>query len=190
MEYVLFEDTLITGSQNIIRTRCLHKIRKCEIVLGRLTDSIKRKVCEYMRQCNTGQKIPPVPRGTSYSGSIALTDEQGNALLLEEDDYLVFGVKSTPYSTDNNFIIKKIITSNHILNGQYIFSLSPRDTNIPVYTYFYDITLHRANGSCYQVVPLGEFKVVPSLTSGVGSIEPGDDDDDTIPTPSSKWQSI
>lgn len=98
-----------------------------------------------------------VYQATSHFESIALVDENGTSVTLESGDKLIFTVKAH-YTGDH--IIKKILTSDDIFEGEYPFCITPEELDIQPGRYFYDVRLQKANGDFLPIVPKSNFDVL------------------------------
>lgn len=102
-----------------------------------------------------------VYQATSYFDSIALVNENGTSVTLENGDKLIFTVKA---HHSGDCIIKKVLTADDIFEGAYPINVTPEELDIPPNRYFYDISLQHSNGDIEKIVPLSNFDVMPSMT--------------------------
>lgn len=103
-------------------------------------------------------------RGNSANISLLLTDDQGQAVTLDNGDKVIFKVK-TPTGTDK---IIKILTNADYGETGLDLTMSPNDTlDMQCGTYVYDCILVLANGEAYTFI--GESKFV--LLRAIGTIE-------------------
>lgn len=92
-------------------------------------------------------------RGTSYSRNIRIFYQDGTEYELENNDKIIFGVKSSINADNENYIIKKVLTSNDKTDNGYLLSLTPEDTNLIPCSYAYDIGIQFANGDYQIIIP-------------------------------------
>ena len=100
-------------------------------------------------------------QGTSYFDSIALQNDNGQQLVLSEGEKIIFGVKSH-YTGD--YILKKVFTSADEVNGKYPLNLTPEEMDILPERYYYDVSVHTADGQFIKIVPESLFEVLESVT--------------------------
>lgn len=95
-------------------------------------------------------------RGDTAYIEVDLTDENGNAIELEDDDQLIFTVK---YSTSKkNALLTKTVNEG-------LVTLSPDDTSdLDFGCYVYDIQLTRSNGDVFTIVEPTLFKITEEVT--------------------------
>lgn len=107
-----------------------------------------------------------IPRGDDRSYNITIKDAEGAAINIT--GYTVFftvkKIPTTNHPTDDNAVIKKVITS-HVNAAQGItsVSLSRVDTKIDPRTYNYDIQIKDAGGNIMSS-GIGEFIIEPEVT--------------------------
>lgn len=105
-----------------------------------------------------------IRKATSYFFRIRITDDQKNTVLLTNTDKLIFAVKKGLNDSNDEPVIKKIMTSNDELEGCYGFELTPEETaNTPVGTYYYDAGVQRDNGEFYRIMIPDQFFIKSSL---------------------------
>lgn len=96
-------------------------------------------------------------QATTFTDSISLVDEDENPVSLSSGEKLIFTVKSH-YSADS--IVKRVFTSNDILDGAYSINITPEELDIPPGRYFYDVRLQKTNGDFVPIVPKSLFDVL------------------------------
>lgn len=106
-----------------------------------------------------------IRRGTTNEFVVALTDENGSAYSISEDDKLIFGVKKT--IKQNDYIFSKTVEASAYdeLKGGYVVSLIPEDTQELAFgDYVYDVGLQTAEGEFYIVCPCDTFTIADTVT--------------------------
>ena len=105
-----------------------------------------------------------IRQATTYFFKIRMKDDNGNTVLLTDTDKLIFTVKSSLNDTNEEPVIKRVMTADDELEGCYGFELTPEDTNKPVGKYYYDIAVQRENGELYRIMIPDMFIIKSSIT--------------------------
>ena len=104
-------------------------------------------------------------KATTYFFRIRIKDRQKNTVLLTDTDKLIFTVKKNPDNSNEQPVIKKIMTSDDELEGCYGFELTPEDTaDVSTGTYYYDAGVQRENGEFYRIMIPDQFIIKSSLS--------------------------
>lgn len=106
-----------------------------------------------------------VRKATTYFFRIRITDGNKNTVLLTDTDKLIFTVNKRLIESNDDPVIKKIMTSDDELEGCYGFELTPEDTaDISTGTYYYDAGVQRENGEFYRIMIPDQFIIKSSLS--------------------------
>ena len=117
-----------------------------------------------VQQSSTENTVISVARGSSYSFSICIVDNDSYYKLIT-NDILRFGVKKR--DDDTEYLISKTATSaDSDGDNGYIFNLECDDTvNLTTGNYVYDVGLQFANGDFKQIIPTSLFKIKSAITA-------------------------
>lgn len=105
-----------------------------------------------------------VYRGTTFDGSIRLTDISGKPFLISQGDQIIFGVKKKlipdiDTNKDPEDVLTKILTCEDEFMGEYPFKFTPDETKLPKDKYYYYVAVRFVDGDYYQVAPYSLFEV-------------------------------
>ena len=98
----------------------------------------------------------------SWFCDLKLKNENGEPLRLSDGEKIVFGIKRT--HADENYIVKKVLTSSDEINGVYPISLTPEQLSVVPMWYYYDVGVQFADGSFVKVIPKSLFDIQASIT--------------------------
>lgn len=105
-----------------------------------------------------------ITRGTTMSFLLTIQNDDGTDYTLSDDEKIIFGVKLDPEKDD--YLIKKIITTENVQGNGYIVSLKPEDTQqMEFKDYRYDIGLQTPDGDYYMLVSCSQFVVNKAVTA-------------------------
>ena len=104
----------------------------------------------------------PISAGETTYFTLAFYNEKGENVILDAADTLTFGVKRK--YEDNNFIVKKNISTATDFNGAYPFILTSAETNVSPGRYYFDITIKRSGGVFIRPIQDKQLIVKPSVT--------------------------
>ena len=105
-----------------------------------------------------------IRKATTYFFRIRITDDNKNTVLLTDTDKLIFTVKKGLNDSNEQPVIKKVMTSDNELEGCYGFEITPEDTaDMPIGTYYYDAGVQRENGEFYRIMIPDQFFIKSSL---------------------------
>lgn len=103
-------------------------------------------------------------RGTTNIFSLTIEDENGELYTLNDDEKIIFGVKSNAENSDYDIV--KALTYADVVDGAYAIRLSPEDTQeLPFGQYFYDVGLQTADGDYYMIIPCKRFCICKAVTA-------------------------
>lgn len=116
--------------------------------------------------CNSQNPQPQpitVPRGSTYSVGLALTDAAGDPYVLAPGEFLRLGVKASPM-TETDYLVEVINDGQTDARGNFVFTLPPEATaELEFKIYYYDIGLQ--SGEDYEeVIPTSYFIVALAVT--------------------------
>lgn len=98
---------------------------------------------------------------SSFFTSIALKTPAGEPLRLSAGEKIIFGIKK---SIASSYIVKKVLTPEHELNGVYPVVLTPEELNKIPERYYYDASVQFPDGSFIKIVPKSNFDLLDSIT--------------------------
>lgn len=98
----------------------------------------------------------------SWFCDLKLKNENGEPLRLSAGEKIVFGIKRT--HADENYIVKKVLTSSDEINGVYPISLTPEQLSVVPMWYYYDVGVQFTDGSFVKVIPKSLFDIQASIT--------------------------
>lgn len=103
----------------------------------------------------------PISKGETTYITLHFYDENNNDVVLSPSDILTFSVKR--FFTDDNFTIKKTVSTLTDVNGRYPFLLTASNTNVDTGRYQFDVTIKRESGAFLRPIT-GELYVKDSVT--------------------------
>ena len=100
-------------------------------------------------------------RGRTKAWGLQVKDDDGSALVLEEGQQLIFGLKKN--ENDENCVLTKVITNS--IDGEYYLELQPADTaSLAPGRYYYDVSLQQGETVLYTVVEISPFIIKHNVT--------------------------
>ena len=107
------------------------------------------------------QQTISIIRGTTNTFGIALTNEEGAPVLLEEGQVIVFGVKKNPKDIDCIFVKR----TTGLVDDVYCFTIEPSDTiDLEVGRYFYDVGIQHGDSIYYNAIESSIFNLEQNIT--------------------------
>lgn len=111
--------------------------------------------------CYESENRLEIVRGTTNAFGISVKNADGENLVLEPDQSLVFGLKRNEFDQER-VLVKKVSGSTE--SGYYL-ELAPEDTAVlQPGQYYYDIGLQQGASVFYNVVELSPFLIKPNAT--------------------------
>lgn len=105
------------------------------------------------------EKNLQIIQGDSFYLTVTKLDSEGDQLEFNSSDKIVFSAKKNLKQLDYDIYSDKI----YIVDGKIILYLSPKDTNIKLGTYYYDIQYTTDNNDVYTLVK-GELEITWEVT--------------------------
>lgn len=103
-----------------------------------------------------------IVRGTSNVFGLVITVPNGDPLVLEEGQTVVFAVKKKP-KDDERVLVKKVTHS--VADGTFYLELFPADTaELDPGKYFYDVGLQHGDSVFYNVIEASVFEIKPNIS--------------------------
>ena len=105
-----------------------------------------------------------VRRASTFFGTISITDCDNNRIVLSNTDKLIFTVKKHQDNEDESPVIKKVMIPNRQSEGEYVFELTPEETDLSPGIYYYDVGVQRSNGEFYHIDIPDQFIIKESIS--------------------------
>lgn len=105
----------------------------------------------------TGNDTLAVPRGDTGWIIIRQRTSDGDAIVLNENDIITFGVKKTSSYRDENYLIKKEIKGNG--TEEVVVQLTSEDTKLRPGSYVYDVEIKYGDGRVDTVVRAATIEI-------------------------------
>ena len=111
--------------------------------------------------CYESENRLEIVRGTTNAFGISVKNAEGEKLVLESEQSLVFGLKRHEFDQDR-VLVKKFSGST---DSGYYLELKPEDTaDLQPGQYYYDIGLQQGASVFYNVVELSPFLIKANAT--------------------------
>ena len=113
-------------------------------------------------------------RGNSADFIITPVYDDGEKVILQEGDTILFVVRSAPDSRARTYFSRRLTLADYDGEGQLILHIAPQDTvGLQECTYWYDVSVCFSDGTFYTFIPYSKFSLLPAL-GDVNMIEGGE----------------
>lgn len=107
------------------------------------------------------EEMLSIVRGTTNSFAITIKNANGGDHTLEQDQYLVFGLKRN--EMDENRVLIKPITRT--TSGEHYLELEPKETeNLEPGIYYYDVGMQQGSSIFYKPIEATPIRIKPNVT--------------------------